>query len=221
MDTLKEEELKEIESQLSFPNGDAGIEMAKMMNETNIQMTLESIKALNIKDNDHLSELGHGNGLHINDILNQAENVSFSGLEISETMYNEAKNLNRKFTETKQATFLLYNGEQIPLPNASIDKIMTVNTLYFWKNPLQLFEELYRVLKPNGRLVITFAKAEFMKKLPFVQSKFNLFTNAKAKQLVEQTAFTFIDILDKNDIVKSKQGDIVSRDFSVLILEKK
>ncbi len=220
MDTLKEEELKEIESQLSFPNGKGGIEMAKMMNETNIRMTLESIKALTIKNNEHIVELGHGNCLHLNEILKQASDIQFTGLEISETMYKEALRINQEFLKAKKSMFLMYNGEQIPLNAASVDKIMTVNTLYFWKKPVEFLTELYRVLKLGGRLVITFAKEEFMEKLPFVQKKFKLFNNQKIQELVTQTNFTIIDILDKNDMVKSKHGELVSRNFSVIILGK-
>lgn len=217
---FKEEELKEIESQLSFPKGEKGIEMAKMMNETNIRMTLESILALELTNGDCIAELGHGNCDHLKTTLSYSENLYFYGLEISETMQKEAQSINKKWINEQKAEFLLYDGENIPLKAESLTKIMTVNTLYFWKNPLALLNELYRVLKPKGRLVITFAKDEFMEKLPFVRNKFSLFSNQKVLDLIEPTNFNVVSIVDKEDSVKSKHGEMVERAFSVLILEK-
>ncbi len=220
MDQLKQEELNEIESQLGFPQGDNGIEMAKMMNETNIIMTLETIKALDIHNNHQILEMGHGNCDHLNEILNKADHLFYSGLEISDTMYTEACRINKKMVSNKSASFHLYDGNSIPFKADTFDRIMTVNTLYFWKNPKDLLNELHRVLTPKGLAVITFAKSEFMEGLPFVQDKFNLYSNQKAKDLVSLSQLKLISILDKSDNVKSKIGDMVNRKFSVMILEK-
>lgn len=220
LDELKENELREIESQLSLPKGEGGIQMAKMMNETNIKMTQDSISVLEIKEGEHVLEMGHGNCDHLKYILDQASKVQFYGLELSETMFQEAKKLNETFINEKCAAFYLYDGNRIPLESNVMDKIFTVNTLYFWLEPLDMLAELYRVLKPNGRLVITFAKEAFMNNLPFVRDKFNLYSNQKALNLIKQSNFKVNDILDKEDIVKSKHGELVERKFSVLILEK-
>lgn len=220
LDELKENELREIESQLSLPKGEGGVQMAKMMNETNIKMTLDSISALEIREGEHILEMGHGNCDHLKYILDQTSKVQFYGLELSETMFQEAKKLNETYINEKCAAFYLYDGKRIPLESQVMDKIFTVNTLYFWSEPLDMLEELYRVLKPNGRLVITFAKEAFMNNLPFVRDKFNLYSNQKALDLVKQSNFKVYNILDKEDIVKSKHGELVERKFSVLILEK-
>lgn len=220
MDQLKQEELNEIESQLRFPQGENGIEMAKMMNDTNITMTLETIKALDIHNNHKILEMGHGNCDHLNEILNKGHNLIYSGLEISDTMYAEACRINKEKVSNKSASFHLYDGDNIPFEADTFDRIMTVNTLYFWKSPIDLLNELHRVLTPKGLAVITFAKSEFMEGLPFVQDKFNLYSNQKAKDLVNLSQLKLVSILDKSDHVKSKIGDMVNRKFSVMILEK-
>lgn len=217
---FKKEDLEIIESQLSFPEGEKGIEIAVMMNETNIKMTTTSITALQIQDSQVVVELGHGNCKHLDLILNKANNIKFYGLEISETMFNEAIKLNQPFIENNKADFYLYDGEEIPFESNSINKIMTVNTLYFWDKPIVLLNELYRILKPNGKLVITFAKEEFMKNLPFVGQKFRLFTNQKALELISKSKFKVESIINENDIVMSKHGEKVQRLFSVLSLTK-
>jgi hypothetical protein len=59
------DELKGIEQQLSNPEGEFGVEIAKNMNESNIQMTIDSIKSLILLESDMLLEIGHGNCGHL------------------------------------------------------------------------------------------------------------------------------------------------------------
>ena len=62
---LTQDELKGIEKQLSNPEREFGIEIAKNMNESNIQMTIDSIKSLKLFKSDVLLEIGHGNCGHL------------------------------------------------------------------------------------------------------------------------------------------------------------
>lgn len=214
------EELKEIESQLSFPNGENGIRVANMMNETNIGMTLSTIKSLNIKSNNIVLEIGHGNCAHLFETLKQAKNIQFFGCEISKTMQEEAIRVNKNLSQQNSIDFQLYNGENIPFQDANFDRIMTVNTIYFWKETTTFLKEIHRVLKPKGVFVLTFAKKEFMEELPFIKDKFQLFDNQKVKELIQKTDFELVEILNKEDTVKSKSGALVHRKYSVVVLKK-
>jgi SAM-dependent methyltransferase len=51
------------------------------------------------------------------------------------------------------ATALVFD-EELPLPDASIDRILLVHSLEFAENPREALKELWRVLAPGGRLVI-------------------------------------------------------------------
>lgn len=51
------------------------------------------------------------------------------------------------------ATALVFD-EELPLPDASIDRILLVHALEFTENPRETLKELWRVLAPGGRLVI-------------------------------------------------------------------
>ncbi|MGU3573962.1 class I SAM-dependent methyltransferase [Brucellaceae bacterium C25G] len=55
----------------------------------------------------------------------------------------------------KQAsTTALIFEEELPLSDASIDRILMVHSLEFSENPIETLNEMWRVLAPNGRLVI-------------------------------------------------------------------
>ncbi len=214
------EELLEIEKQLSYPEGESGLKIAENMNESNIQMTISTIDSLNIIDGNILLEIGHGNCGHLNKIFDQTKNIQYIGLEISDTMKNEAERRNQELIKEYDINFLLYDGIQLPFSNDSIDKIFTVNTLYFWKNPTHFLNEIYRVLRIGGQLVLTFAQKEFMKKLPFVKDKFYLYNNKDIINLTNTTNFQITEFIDKKDIVKSKSGDVVEREYTVVKMTK-
>ncbi|MFH6933643.1 class I SAM-dependent methyltransferase [Flavobacterium sp. FlaQc-30] len=217
---MKQEELQAIASQLKLPTGEKGIEIGNMMNETNINMTRHSIQNLNISNEYKILELGHGNAGHVEFLFEQAENLKYYGLEMSELMFQEARQTNRNFVSQKQAFFSLYDGNKIAFENDFFDKIFTVNTIYFWQKPEELLAEIYRVLKPNGNFCLTFAEEDFMKQLPFTQFEFELYSTEKAQELIKKTPFKIVYTETQTEKVKSKTGELVDRAFTTIVLEK-
>ena len=217
---MKEEELQAIASQLKHPSGEKGIEMGNMMNETNINMTRHSIQNLNISTGNRILELGHGNAGHVEFLFEQAKDLKYYGLEMSELMFQEARQTNRNFVSQKQAFFSLYDGNIIPFENESFDKIYTVNTIYFWQEPEKLLLEIYRVLKPNGNFCLTFAEEDFMKTLPFTQFEFKLYSTEKAEELIGKSSFKIVYKETRIEKIKSKTGELVDRAFTTIVLER-
>lgn len=217
---MDKESWKEIASQLRQPQGTKGIEMAEMMNETNIKMTSHSIDRLDIQENDNILELGHGNCGHLEYLLNQRAKLTYHGLETSNLMKEEAHTRNKAFVDKKLASFHFYDGLHIPFPDNYFDKIFTVNTIYFWAEPKLLFAELHRVIKPEGLLNITYAEEKFMKQLPFTEFGFNFYDNNKIKQLMITTTFKVIASNTQTEFVKSKTGDLVNREFRTTTIKK-
>ncbi|MCW5912511.1 MAG: class I SAM-dependent methyltransferase [Cyclobacteriaceae bacterium] len=215
-----EQDLEELASQLRQPTGKKGVEIADMMNETNIRMTYHSISQLNVADGNVILELGHGNGGHLSFLLDKAKNLVYHGLEISGLMHQEAQSINNTFVTTRQAYFHLYDGVAIPFSENTFDRIFTVNTIYFWSNPEVLLSELYRVLKPTGIAAITFAQKSFMEQLPFTQFGFELYDNEKLTRLVSTTAFKILDTDTQTEYIKSKTGEMVNRAFTTFALQK-
>ncbi|MCD0473491.1 class I SAM-dependent methyltransferase [Flavobacterium sp. EDS] len=217
---MKKEELQSIASQLKKPEGEKGIEMANMMHETNINMTLSSIRNLHISEGDSILELGHGNAAHLEYLMQQSTHLKYYGLEMSELMFQEARQINRNYVSQKQAFFLLYDGNKIPFPDAQFNKIFTVNTLYFWQEPVKLLMEIYRVLDNKGIFSLTFAQESFMKKLPFTEFEFELYDTKKVENLISQTPFKISSSETQTEKVKSKTGEFVDREFTTVVLEK-
>ncbi|MDQ1162771.1 ubiquinone/menaquinone biosynthesis C-methylase UbiE [Chryseobacterium sp. SORGH_AS 447] len=216
---MDQEKLKILAQNLANPEGEKGIEIGEMMNATNIGMTLESIKALLIEDSEHILEIGHGNAGHVKSILNRAQNIKYTGIDISATMHNEAKRLNEAFRD--QADFVLYDGEKLPFEDNTFDKIFTVNTVYFWKQPVDYLNEVYRVLKKTGIFILTFAQKDFMEKLPFTQFDFTLYNTDEMEETVSGSYFSRMTVSERGEEVKSKTGDeTITRNYTILTIKK-
>lgn len=231
-------EFFEMEQQLSCPSGDKGVEMGKVMNDTNIGMITSSIKALGIKPGDKVLELGHGNGGHIRQLLDQADDVHYTGIEISDTMHREAAQMIKVSNYASQAELILYDGSRLPFPDNTFDKFFTVNTIYFWPNPVATLLEIARVLKPSAlsentsivtssmssaesaTAVVTYAQKAFMKELPFVGSKFTLYDDADMTALAKSAGLTLTAIQNLSEQVRSKAGDLVERHYSVALMHR-
>ena len=213
---LTEEQIRKLENQLSCPIGKIGIEVGKTMNKSNIGMTLKTIEFLEIKNENSVLELGHGNCGHLDNLLNSAKEIKYFGLEISETMLNEAKKNNL----SKLANFQLYDGETISYPNKFFDKIFSVNTIYFWSDAENLINEIERTLKINGICILTYANKDFMEKLPFIGQKFKLFDQNDIKNLVKKSTMKIIEIKEFTEQVQSKTGAQVERKFTMTKLKR-
>lgn len=216
---MENDQLAELASQLSHPSGEKGNEIAQMMNETNIGMTKNAISNLNLTYGDSVLELGHGNAGHLGFLFSQCEEIRYTGLEISTLMNQQGQQLNQDFVAAQKASFVLYDGKQIPFADNLFDKLFTVNTIYFWEDPLATLTELARVLKPKATFSLTFAHRSFMETLPFTPFGFTLYNPDEAMKLVERSPFKLKYEDEQKEVVMTKDGQAVERIFSTLVLE--
>ncbi len=215
--TANDHDFKEIGRQMSCPDGKLGIKVADTMHQSNIGMTLSAVDCLHIQDNDKVLELGHGNCGHLQNVLDTAQQVRYYGLEVSKTMYHEAQ---KQAVDNNLVEFQIYNGNVLPYSDNFFDKLFTVNTIYFWHNPVKTLQEMYRVLKVNGLCVIAYANSDFMTSLPFVGDDFELYNHDKVKQLVAQLPFICVDIIERQEQYLNTLGEPVDRTYTLVMLIK-
>ena len=213
-------ELKEIASQLSCPSGNFGMKIADNMYNTNSNLIERTIDELKLSEKYNVLEIGHGNACHLNYLFSKVNELEYYGLEISELMKLEAERLNHKLVKNKKATFNLYDGRNIPFNSNKFDRIFTVNTIYFWKNPNKYLNEIYRVLKNDGRLIISIIKKESMQKLPFTKFDFKMYDVEEICNLLIKTQLKIKKVVEKTENVISNTGKEVTREFSIIISEK-
>ena len=195
-------ELKDFESiasQLKNPQGELGLQVGKNMNKGNQLMNLAAIHLLNPKANDQILEIGMANGFFVKDILEKDSRIHYTGCDISETMLREAIVNNREFIKSGQAEFLKADVKRLPFKNASFNKILTVNTIYFWENIDEVLNEIKRVLTKNGTLTICLRPKFVLDELPITQYGFKTFSKGKCIELLSNAGFLQISVDEKED----------------------
>lgn len=216
-----EEELKEVAQQLSHPDGETGQKTGERMNDTNAYMIEKAIKSVSLVPEDIVLELGPGNGAHLVSVYNETENVKYFGLDISETMVQEATRINAPYIAAGKATFAVTDGQSLQFADSFFHKIFTVNTVYFWGNPLAYAKEIYRTLKPDGVFSLVFADKSFMEKLPFTKFGFQLYDKEDAGRLLTDAGFEILSVSEEIELTKGNLGQEVERPIIVLLATKK
>lgn len=219
--SLSEQELKELASQLSHPKGENGKQTGYSMNVANDNMIRNVIAQVSLKENSKILEIGPGNGKHIKYLFEKKININYFGADISETMVEEARNLNTEFTASGKAIFQLSDGEKLDYLNDFFTSVFTVNTLYFWKNPKAYLQEINRVLKSKGELIIGFIPKNTMEKIPFSKYGFELYENEKVQNLIEECDFEIANVISQTEEVLSNTGEVKIRTFTVIKALKK
>ncbi|MCP5045757.1 MAG: methyltransferase domain-containing protein [bacterium] len=211
---------KEIAKQLRKPEGPAGIFMGSEMNTTNAFMTTTTFDMMNVEDNDHILEIGFGNGHFIGDLLNRAQGVKYDGLEISDVMMEEAGRKNREWIDRGVCKLTLGDVERMPYNDETFNKIVTINTSYFWEDPEEVVMHLYRVLKPGGSVCITSRPKEDMIKLEFARYGFIILFTEELEALLTDVGFKDFSCEVKTDPVIEIDGRPTSMRSQYVIARK-
>lgn len=217
---MNEDELKEVGSQLSSPKGEAGKKTGERMAVSNGNMIKRTIDAMKLADQQQVLEIGPGNATHLAMLMAQAKGLHYTGIDISETMIEEATRINQELVEAGGVTFSLSDGVHVNFPDQTFHKIFTVNTLYFWKDPKAYATEIYKALKPGGYFCIGFADKNFMEQLPFTKWDFQLYDTQMVKDLLEEVGFEVIKVWEEKEQVTNNIGMDVKRDIIVITAGK-
>jgi ubiquinone/menaquinone biosynthesis C-methylase UbiE len=89
---------------------------------------------------------------------------------------------------------------QLPFPDAKFDLASAVETMYYWPEPIKDLQEIVRVLKPGGRLIVineTYkgGRWNFLKGPAMKLIRARNFSTDDYRQLMTSAGFTEIQIV--------------------------
>jgi SAM-dependent methyltransferase len=149
--------------QLKSPTGFAGRLTGSLMRIANDKPNRLAVDALRIGCRDTVLELGFGPGHAIEMMAARAPVGVVCGVDQSAVMLEQAERRNQ--TAIGEGRVFLYRAafESLPFEDASFDKVLAVNVIYFWRDPLGVLREIRRVLRPRGCVSIYATDAATMR----------------------------------------------------------
>lgn len=79
--------------------------------------------------------------------------------------------------------------DDMPLEDATVDKALTINTIYFWEDLASGFEEIARVLKPEGIFIGTHYTNQALESYPHTQFGYRIRTEQEVVSAAENAGF--------------------------------
>jgi SAM-dependent methyltransferase len=126
-----------------------------------------AIDALDLRPSETVLELGFGPGWGLRTIAARTRGARVYGVDQSAQMLRQAKRINE--VAVSRGRMVLVQGPFSPLPwvDEMFDKILLVNVAYFFDSGGRDVSEVYRVLRPGGRVVLYVTSRDTMQEWPF------------------------------------------------------
>ena len=122
-----------------------------------------------------MADLGFGGGVGLRLLLEATSpDGQVHGLELSEEMITVAGRRYRAMVLSGRLMLHRVRGASFPLPDSSLDALITVNTFYFVAELAPLLGEVARVLRPGARLVVGVGDPIRMARMPVTRHGFRL-----------------------------------------------
>ena len=190
---------KFLAAQLCQPSGLFGkFIMADALNKHNEKMNHFAVERLDIQPTDKVLDIGFGGGVTIEEMLKTIDTGKIDGIDFSQVMVEQAKQKFKSEIDSNKVSIEFGDVKQLSFVENTFDKICTVNTIYFWNEPLASLQEIKRVLKSGGKLVVGIRSADKMKELPVTQYNFRLYDPEAVRDLLVEAGFTNVSI-DRRD----------------------
>ena len=143
-----------IKDNFSNPKGRIGRMMVRTMNIGHTPMAIWTLRQFEWPVKADILDIGCGGGVNIKRMLKLCPQGRVLGLDISEESVAESRRVNKKELG-KRCKIYQGNVEALPFKDACLDIVTAFETIYFWPDLRESFKEIRRVLKPNGKFIIS------------------------------------------------------------------
>lgn len=113
-----------------------------------LKYTLKFMDSLTKKRGLRILDIGCASGWFISEIQKKYPQYSYTGIDV----YKDAIGYGKK--RYKNVSFLVSDAHHLPFPAKSYDVVLCMNVLEHVVDPQQIVEEIKRVIKPTGIVII-------------------------------------------------------------------
>jgi ubiquinone/menaquinone biosynthesis C-methylase UbiE len=130
---------------------------------------------LALKENDHVLEIGFGTGKLIFEMAKQVNKGVIEGIDLSDTMVAVAEKKNKNFIAEGKVIIRHGDFEKTVYNENCFDKICCANTVYFWPRPDNYIRNIFKILKPDGKLILAFEDIKQLEGRPLNTDVFHFY----------------------------------------------
>jgi len=182
-------------SQLRKPHGWFGsLLVSRLLNRVNRQVIDATLTLLELSPQHHVLEIGFGGGSALLQLAKRLSSGLVSGVDFSSEMVRRAERKLRREIAAGRAQVQLGDVSHLPFPDATYDRVFTINTIYFWPDALQGLGEIRRVLKSDGLAAVALRSKEKMQTHAVTKYEFHLFSPQEVADLMQQAGFRDIRV---------------------------
>jgi len=100
-------------------------------------------------------DVGTGTGVLAIEFAKGIPAASVVGLDLSDVALELARDNAQRSRVSSRVSFEKGDAEDMPFEDDTFDLVISGNTLHLLKNPVRMFNEIQRVLKPGGRFLVS------------------------------------------------------------------
>jgi arsenite methyltransferase len=191
MTQLRQKLLSTVAGQLGRPHGFLGPLVARALNRGNSRAIAAAVDAADVPSGGVAADIGFGGGLGLQLLLERVGDGGLvHGIEVADDMLNRARSRFRPDIESGRLRLSHGSLTALPLDDASVDAVITLNTVYFISELDAACAELARVLRPGGRAVVGIGDPEVMGRAPVTSYGFTLRPVAEIVAALQKSGLT-------------------------------
>lgn len=140
--------------QFQRPTGRPGKTVATLMNKSHQSLTTWGLTHVTINPDFKVLDVGCGGGKTVNRLAALIPDGKVYGIDYSPDMVAFTRKLNKKYVEEGKVEVVEGKVDNTGFPDGIFDLVTAVETYYFWPSLPAAFQEIKRILKPDGKLLI-------------------------------------------------------------------
>ena len=153
---IKQRLIRRVAGQFGRPHGPGGRLAGWVMahRSSNLRRNCWAVSLLDVQPTDRVLEVGFGPGIAVGDLGRLASSGYVLGVDHSEVMVRQARRRNARAVRAGRVDLCLGSVTALPGFGGPVDKILAVNSMGFWPDPVARLSELRRRLRPGGTIAI-------------------------------------------------------------------
>jgi ubiquinone/menaquinone biosynthesis C-methylase UbiE len=146
--------MQTISAQFHKPTGVIGQIVGWVLAAENRDRNTWAVSLLDVQSYHRVLEIGFGPGLAIEAAARKAVVGLVAGIDHSDVMVQQASRRSSAAIRQGRVDLRLGDPSLIPYENGFFNSVLTVNAFHMWEDQAKGLSEVWRVLKPGGKLVI-------------------------------------------------------------------